>query len=173
VRITDESEVIPTHPRSYNRDQVIERPAYVQALVDSKRAAKHHSTMERLHQALSHSRDLLRLAAERGGNLGSPERCFKFDRICLFKSMAEFDWQWSTTLNRDAVEELFTLEFLLDGANAVLPGPNGVGKTMLLRNLAHQALLCGHTVRFTMASLASSKSFAEIFRQNSALPRDR
>ena len=34
----------------------------------------------------------------------------------------------------------------------VLIGPNGLGKTMLLKNLAHQAVLHGHTARFTLAS---------------------
>ena len=34
----------------------------------------------------------------------------------------------------------------------VLIGPNGLGKTMLLKNLAHQAILHGHSARFTLAS---------------------
>jgi DNA replication protein DnaC len=44
-----------------------------------------------------------------------------------------------------------TLDFLKDAANAVLIGPNGVGKSTLARNLAHQALIHGHTVLFTSA----------------------
>jgi hypothetical protein len=36
-------------------------------------------------------------------------------------------------------------------ANVVLVGPNGVGKSMLARNLAHQALILGRTVLFTSA----------------------
>jgi DNA replication protein DnaC len=43
------------------------------------------------------------------------------------------------------------LRFLGEAANVVLAGPNGVGKTMIARNIAHQAVLAGHTVLFTSA----------------------
>jgi len=50
-----------------------------------------------------------------------------------------------------------------DAANVFLIGPNGLGKTMLLKNIAHRAVLQGHTARFTLASdmlhdLAAQKS---------------
>lgn len=82
----------------------------------------------------------------------SLERRLKFARIGAFKPMADFDWTWPKKINREAVDDLFTLALLDEGVNAVLLGPNGVGKTMLLKNLAHQALLRGATVRFTTAS---------------------
>jgi DNA replication protein DnaC len=66
--------------------------------------------------------------------------------------MADFDWQWPTKIDRDAVEELFRLEFLAEAANVILAGPNGVGQTMIAKNLAHHALLRGYTVRFITAS---------------------
>ncbi len=44
-----------------------------------------------------------------------------------------------------------TLEFLEDATNVVLVGPNGVGKSMIAQNLAHQAVTRGHTVLFTSA----------------------
>ena len=47
---------------------------------------------------------------------------------------------------------MFTLGFLHEAANVVLIGPNGLGKTLLAKNLAHQALLAGHSARFTLAS---------------------
>ena len=44
-----------------------------------------------------------------------------------------------------------TLDFIKDAANAVFVGGNGLGKSTLARNLAHQALIQGHTVLFTTA----------------------
>ena len=73
-------------------------------------------------------------------------------KLGAFKSMADFDWTWPKRIRREAVEELFSLEFMAEGGNVVLVGPNGVGKTMIAQNLAHQALLRGHAVRFTTAS---------------------
>lgn len=73
-------------------------------------------------------------------------------RLGTFKSIVDFDWRWPERIDREAVEELFKLEFMAEAANVVLIGPNGVGKTMIAQNLAHQALLAGHGVRFTSAS---------------------
>lgn len=82
----------------------------------------------------------------------SLERRIKNARIGRFKPIADFDWTWPKRVDRAAVEDLFTLAFLDDGENAVFVGPNGVGKTTIAQNLAHQALLRGHTVRMTTAS---------------------
>lgn len=81
----------------------------------------------------------------------SLERRIGSARIGRFKALADFDWSWPTQCDRGAVEGLMGLEFIKDGANVVLRGPNGVGKSMLARNVAHQALVHGHTVRFTTA----------------------
>jgi DNA replication protein DnaC len=73
-------------------------------------------------------------------------------RLGAFKPIADFDWSWPSKCDRSAIEELFALGFLGEAANVVLIGPNGLGKTMLLKNLAHQAILHGHSARFTLAS---------------------
>ena len=82
----------------------------------------------------------------------SLERRLKNARVATFKPMVDFDWVWPRKLDRAAVEEVFALEFLKSGSNVVIVGPNGVGKTMILKNVAHQAVVRGHTVRFASAS---------------------
>jgi len=46
---------------------------------------------------------------------------------------------------------LLGLQFMAEAANAVLIGPNGIGKSTIARNLAHRALAAGHTVLFVNA----------------------
>ena len=92
------------------------------------------------------------VAEETARQQRSLDRRIRGARLGRFKPLADFDWSWPRTIDRALIEELFTLAFLKDGAHAVLIGPNGVGKTTLARNLAHQALLRGHTVLCTTAS---------------------
>lgn len=80
------------------------------------------------------------------------ERRLRHARIGAFKPMVDFDWKWPKKLDREAVDDLFALGFMKAGHNTVIVGPNGVGKTMILKNVAHQALVRGHTVRFATAS---------------------
>jgi DNA replication protein DnaC len=100
----------------------------------------------------------------------SLDRRLRHARIGAFKSIADFDWTWPRKIERQGIEELFGLSFLDDGINAILVGPNGVGKSMLLRNLAHHALVQGNTVRVTSASdmladLAAQESSAALGRR--------
>lgn len=82
----------------------------------------------------------------------SLQKRLKTSRIGRFKPMADFDWAWPQKIDRAEVEDLFTFRFLDDKANVILVGPNGVGKSMIAQNLAHQSLMRGHTVHFTTAS---------------------
>jgi DNA replication protein DnaC len=84
----------------------------------------------------------------------SLERRVKGARIGRFKPMADFDWSWPKSIDRQAVEDLFTFGWadLSEPSNVVLVGPNGIGKTMVSQNLGHQAILRGYTVKFTTAS---------------------
>jgi hypothetical protein len=82
----------------------------------------------------------------------SLERRLQRAKLGSFKPLADFDWSWPTKIDRELVEDLFRLEFVSEAANVVLVGTNGLGKTMLTQNLAHQAILRGHTARFINAS---------------------
>lgn len=82
----------------------------------------------------------------------SLERRTKNARLGTFKSLADFDWSWPKKLDREAIDELFKLQVVAEGVNVILLGPNGIGKTTLAKNLLHQAILRGHTVRFVTAS---------------------
>jgi DNA replication protein DnaC len=98
------------------------------------------------------------------------ERRLRNSRVAAFKPMADFDWSWPKKIDREAVDDLLNLGFLATGHNAVLVGPNGVGKTMVLKNVAHQAVVRGHSVRFTTASdmladLAAQESSAALGRR--------
>jgi DNA replication protein DnaC len=73
-------------------------------------------------------------------------------RIGRFKPIADFDWNWPKKIERDLIERALTLEFVREGRNLVLLGSNGLGKTMIAKNIAHQAVLAGHSVRFTTAA---------------------
>jgi DNA replication protein DnaC len=73
-------------------------------------------------------------------------------RLGTFKPLADFDYGWPKQLDRSLLDELFTCGFLEQAVNLILVGPNGLGKTMLAKNLLHQAVLRGYTARFTLAS---------------------
>jgi len=81
----------------------------------------------------------------------SLERRLANAHLGRFKPLADFDWRWPARCDREAIEELMTLAFLGEAANAILVGPNGVGKSTIARNVAHQAVLAGHTVLCTSA----------------------
>ncbi len=81
----------------------------------------------------------------------SMERRLRRSSIGAFKPLADFDWAWPARCDRAAIEELLDLQFMAEAANAVLVGPNGIGKSTIAQNIAHQALLSGHTVLFITA----------------------
>jgi DNA replication protein DnaC len=80
------------------------------------------------------------------------ERRLRDARLGRFKAMADFEWNWPTHLHRPTVERVFTLDFLAQRENVVIVAPNGLGKTMLAKNLVHQAILAGHSARLVTAA---------------------
>jgi len=82
----------------------------------------------------------------------SLERRLERSRIGRFKPMADFDWSWPKKIERDVIERALTLDFVNEHRNLVLLGANGIGKTMIAKNLAYQAAVAGHSVLFLTAA---------------------
>ncbi|HXH28419.1 MAG TPA: IS21-like element helper ATPase IstB [Candidatus Polarisedimenticolia bacterium] len=93
---------------------------------------------------------LAREEAERARR--SLQRRIQSARIGRFKDMADFDYRWPRKLDREQLDDLFSLAWVRQAANVILVGPNGVGKTMIAQNLAYQAVLDGATALFLTAS---------------------
>lgn len=82
----------------------------------------------------------------------SLKRRLRLAKIGRFKPMDDFEWSWPTKIDREIIERAFTLDFIQEGRNLILLGTNGLGKTMILKNLAYQSVLAGYSVLFRTAS---------------------
>ncbi len=82
----------------------------------------------------------------------SLERRLSRSRLGRFKPMADYDWGWPKKIDREAVESALRLDFLERARNVVIVAPQGLGKTMIAQNIAHQAVLKGHSALFVTAS---------------------
>jgi DNA replication protein DnaC len=82
----------------------------------------------------------------------SLERRLRQARLGRFKPMADFDWTWPKKIERPLIERALTLDFIPEGRNLILLGTNGLGKTMIAKNLAYAAVLAGYSVLFRTAS---------------------
>jgi DNA replication protein DnaC len=82
----------------------------------------------------------------------SLERRFADSHLGRYKSMADFDWGWPTKIDRALVLRSLDVGFLAEARNIVLVAPQGLGKSMIAQNIAHQAILSGHSVLFLTAA---------------------
>jgi len=82
----------------------------------------------------------------------SLERRLAQARLGRFKPLADFEWNWPKKIDRPLIERALTLDFLSEPRNCVIIGSNGLGKTMIAKNIAHAAVLAGHSVLFRTAA---------------------
>lgn len=82
----------------------------------------------------------------------SLERRLQVSGIKRFKPIADFEWSWPTKIEREVIERALTLDFLPEARNIVLLGRNGLGKTLIAKNICHTAVLAGHSVLFRTAA---------------------
>jgi DNA replication protein DnaC len=82
----------------------------------------------------------------------SLDRRFTDSHLGRFKPMTDFDWAWPTKIDRELVDRALGGDYLAERRNVVLAAAQGLGKTMIAQNLAHQAVLKGHSVLFVTAA---------------------
>jgi len=80
------------------------------------------------------------------------ERRLGAAHIGRFKPLADFDWRWPAQCDQGTVSGFMTLGFIQQAANLILVGPNGVGKSMIAQNIAHHAIMQGHSALFVNAA---------------------
>ena len=95
--------------------------------------------------------ELARVELDERAQRGLASR-LKRARLQRFKPIADFDWNWPEQIDRELIERAFTLDFIREGRNLVLLGTNGLGKTMITKNLAQEAIVAGYTVLFRTAA---------------------
>src|SRR5215813_13246236 len=80
------------------------------------------------------------------------QRLLKQARIGRFKSISDFDWDWPKKIDRELIERALTLDFISEARNLILLGANGLGKTMIAKNIIAAAVNAGYSAMFRTAS---------------------
>lgn len=75
-------------------------------------------------------------------------QCVRLCGVHGVAPMSSFDWASPKRVDRELIESLFTLSFLEDHTNVLILGPNGVGKTMIAKNLIDHAARGGEHALF-------------------------
>ena len=82
----------------------------------------------------------------------SLERRRRAAKLGRFKPIDEFDWNWPTKIDRSVIDRALSGQLVGQRENLILVAAQGLGKTMLARNIAHEAVLQGHSALFIEAS---------------------
>jgi DNA replication protein DnaC len=79
------------------------------------------------------------------------ERRFKRSTLDEKVTLSDLDWRFKPKLPRSACFELHALKFISEGANALIIGKPGTGKSHVAKAVAYQATLQGYDVRYLEA----------------------
>jgi DNA replication protein DnaC len=99
------------------------------------------------------------------------DRRFKHSRLEERLTLVDFDWHFNPKLPRQACFELHTLKFIGEGANALIIGKPGTGKSHVAKAVAYQATLQGHDVRYVEADTEFASFALASPQEQSALMR--
>jgi DNA replication protein DnaC len=100
----------------------------------------------------------------------SMERRLRKSKVGTFKPMADFDWNWPKKIDRPAVERALAGDIVTQRENLILVAAQGLGKTMIAKNIVHQTVMGGRSARFVEApamllDLSSQESPAALERR--------
>jgi len=140
VRVMNGLTEVACHRRSWDKGAQIEDRRHIEELIERKQGAKKHRGMDRLRHASPTVAKILQLAAQRGQKVKNWEKYCNQDwlptflqeeeaeraqrsmdrrireaKLGQFKPMSDFDWRWPKKIDRELIDELFSLQFL-DGA---------------------------------------------------------
>jgi DNA replication protein DnaC len=87
-------------------------------------------------------------------------------------TLADLDWRFNPKLPRTACFELQTLKFISEGANALIVGKPGTGKSHVAKALAYQATLQGYDVRYLEADAEFARYALEGSQERAQLLKD-
>lgn len=111
----------------------------------------HWDEIENNPEMLAFSRTLLDWE-EREAQERRQRRLLSTTKVGDVEPVSGFDWKWPKSIPRDLIEDLFSLGFLAQKTNVVFLGASGLGKTMLAKNLVHEAARAGHEAMFIPAA---------------------
>ncbi|NRA68944.1 MAG: ATP-binding protein [Pseudobacteriovorax sp.] len=103
----------------------------------------------------------------------STDRRLKAAKLGKLKQLHHFDWAWPKSIDRAKIESLLEANFITSSRNVLIAGAQGLGKSMIAKNIGYHAVMKGYNVLFTTASelvmtLQAKESPAEL---NKALKR--
>lgn len=90
-------------------------------------------------------------------------------KLGRYKRMDSFDWKWPAGISRATIEYFLDLNFIAEPKNLILLGTAGLGKTMIAKNIAANAVLRGYRSRFVTASKLVSSLLHSGHKMESAI----
>lgn len=90
--------------------------------------------------------------------------------VGAMKPIADFDWNWPKKIDRPVIERALSGEMVKANESIVLVAAQGLGKTTIAKNIAHQNVMAGHSALFIEASkmlldLSGRESARELSRR--------
>ena len=101
----------------------------------------------------------------------SLERRLARSKVGRFKPVADFDWAWPKKIYCKLVDDVLSLEFVESAGNVVLVAAQGLGKTMLAKNItSHRRRRAHRTIRHRIGPPARPRCRGVRARSRSAAP---